>query len=359
MNGELPKALIVLLAILVSLIPGVLIVLLVLGSFGTVFWLMRRGVREAREAEAARQAAMQATVGRIAALCGGTVREHSDWPGTEYHITGEYAGRSVRVKMQRSGGEIQVKLRRDVTASLRLTHDASAAVDARSQLNRDPGWDTAAEQSYFFAPHVVTKARPPILRFLKSRWEQLTAASAAEMIQLLESHTLDSFAVQYEDMASGGGMTGLTATVVLPDGRDLSVAGSEQFVAGVLTLLDALATSMERDWDPQALPEGVSAAELAASALPPSLRPQALQLAAAAAPAAGPAVVPTAAAPAAPAQPATFAPGSPVLVAWPDGNRYPATLLKAESGQCLCSFPDGKQKWLSAADVSAATPPGA
>ncbi len=41
-----------------------------------------------------------------------------------------------------------------------------------------------------------------------------------------------------------------------------------------------------------------------------------------------------------------FAVGAQVLVGWPDGNRYPASLQKIEQGQAYVVFPDGQQGWV-------------
>jgi hypothetical protein len=54
-----------------------------------------------------------------------------------------------------------------------------------------------------------------------------------------------------------------------------------------------------------------------------------------------------------PAPPAAPAVGAKVLVEWPDGNRYPATVQQCAPGQCLVLFPDGQQRWV---DVRRVTP---
>ena len=40
-------------------------------------------------------------------------------------------------------------------------------------------------------------------------------------------------------------------------------------------------------------------------------------------------------------------PGTPVMVQWSDGNRYPATVMLAQSGQVQVKFPDGRQVWIA------------
>ncbi len=54
-------------------------------------------------------------------------------------------------------------------------------------------------------------------------------------------------------------------------------------------------------------------------------------------------------APVAPASPesAPFSAGANVLVAWPDGNRYPATVQQIEQGQGYVIFPNGQQGWVA------------
>lgn len=60
-------------------------------------------------------------------------------------------------------------------------------------------------------------------------------------------------------------------------------------------------------------------------------------------------------APVVPAPMASFGPGAMVLVHWSDGNRYPGTVLKAESGQLLVAFPNGAQQWVDTKYVSSGT----
>jgi hypothetical protein len=47
-----------------------------------------------------------------------------------------------------------------------------------------------------------------------------------------------------------------------------------------------------------------------------------------------------------------FAPGARVQVVGQDGNRYPATFVQAQNGQCLCAMPDGQQHWIPSSNVS-------
>ena len=47
-----------------------------------------------------------------------------------------------------------------------------------------------------------------------------------------------------------------------------------------------------------------------------------------------------------------FAIGTPVLVLWSDGNRYPATITQLGGGQYQCGFPDGRQVWVPSHAVS-------
>jgi hypothetical protein len=51
-------------------------------------------------------------------------------------------------------------------------------------------------------------------------------------------------------------------------------------------------------------------------------------------------------------QPQGFAPGARVQVLGQDGNRYPATVVQAQNGQCLCAMPDGQQHWIPNQSVS-------
>lgn len=43
---------------------------------------------------------------------------------------------------------------------------------------------------------------------------------------------------------------------------------------------------------------------------------------------------------------APTSPGAPVMVQWSDGQRYPATVMAAHSGQVQVAFPDGRQVWV-------------
>ncbi len=47
-----------------------------------------------------------------------------------------------------------------------------------------------------------------------------------------------------------------------------------------------------------------------------------------------------------------FAVGTPVLVLWSDGQRYPATITQLGGGQYHCAFPDGRQVWVPSHAVS-------
>ncbi len=47
-----------------------------------------------------------------------------------------------------------------------------------------------------------------------------------------------------------------------------------------------------------------------------------------------------------------FAPGTPVLVAAPDGNRYPGTIMQFANGQYLCQMPNGQGHWFPAQAVA-------
>jgi hypothetical protein len=63
-------------------------------------------------------------------------------------------------------------------------------------------------------------------------------------------------------------------------------------------------------------------------------------------PVAAPVAPPPAQAPWGQASPAAFGVGARVLVQWADGNRYPATVTQSAPGQCLVTFPDGRQQWV-------------
>jgi hypothetical protein len=49
-----------------------------------------------------------------------------------------------------------------------------------------------------------------------------------------------------------------------------------------------------------------------------------------------------------------FTPGANVMVAWSDGNRYPATVVQVQGDQVLCAMQGGQQQWFPAQHVSAA-----
>jgi hypothetical protein len=61
-----------------------------------------------------------------------------------------------------------------------------------------------------------------------------------------------------------------------------------------------------------------------------------------------------AAADAAAADAAGFSPGQPVVVTYPDGNRYSATVAQFANGQYLCTMPDGQSYWFPVQAVGAA-----
>ena len=50
-----------------------------------------------------------------------------------------------------------------------------------------------------------------------------------------------------------------------------------------------------------------------------------------------------------------FAVGTPVLVLWSDGQRYPGTITQIASGQYQCAFPDGRQIWVPSHAISLRT----
>jgi hypothetical protein len=50
---------------------------------------------------------------------------------------------------------------------------------------------------------------------------------------------------------------------------------------------------------------------------------------------------------------AGFLPGSPVMVQWSDGQRYPGTVTTSQAGQVQVAFPDGRQVWVPQQFVSA------
>ncbi len=64
--------------------------------------------------------------------------------------------------------------------------------------------------------------------------------------------------------------------------------------------------------------------------------------------------VPAGALPAAAPTSGGFAPGAQVVVAWSDGNRYPATIVQAQGEHYLCAMPDGQQQWVPAPQLSPA-----
>ncbi|MEI7894928.1 MAG: hypothetical protein WCI05_17665 [Myxococcales bacterium] len=47
-----------------------------------------------------------------------------------------------------------------------------------------------------------------------------------------------------------------------------------------------------------------------------------------------------------------FGPGATVLVAWADGNRYPATVQQVAGNQVSVVFPDGRQLWVDSQYVA-------
>lgn len=55
-----------------------------------------------------------------------------------------------------------------------------------------------------------------------------------------------------------------------------------------------------------------------------------------------------------PALPAGFPPGARVLVAWSDGNHYPATVVQAQGEHYLCDMGNGQQQWIPALQLSPA-----
>ncbi|MBX3125758.1 MAG: hypothetical protein KF718_03545 [Polyangiaceae bacterium] len=252
---------------------------------------------------------------RMAPAIGGTVKSRDG--GDEVHVTGQYNQYSVRLIIWVSFGNLrlQVKPKRELPVpwSFNLQYDEEAGAHAHEQLDRDE-WDADESQKLFLSPHLYFEADRDELRQIKTCWDQLPRELTDQLLLLMEETAKPGTHFQIGEQE---------VTLYLNDSAITLSKSADQRVAHVLHLLTSIVAAGERVW--------VGGDE------------QPFQAAPAPAPPAGP-----------PPGVAALGPGSPVLVTWSDGNRYPATIVNEAQGQYLCAFPNGQQQWVAAPYVAAA-----
>jgi len=247
---------------------------------------------------------------RMAPAIGGTVKVRDG--GDEVHVTGRFGQFSARAVIWvtfaniritvKTGAELEVPF-----GGIHLQFDEEAAKHAGEQLDRDE-WDDDSEQKFFLSQRVYMEGDKDELRASKTKWEQLPGELTGQLIHLMEATNKSGtfFRISEEEIEIYLNTTEITLS-----------KNAAHRLASVLQLLTGIATAARQRWSSQADAQQFS--------------PQ---------PQMGPPMGPP------PVAPPALAPGSPVLVAWSDGNRYPATVVQMASGQVLCAFPNGQQQWV-------------
>lgn len=256
---------------------------------------------------------------RMAPIIGGSVKVRDD--GDEVHVTGRYGPYPVRmiIWVTFANLRIQVKPTRKLTrmmfGGITLKYDAEAPANAGEQLDRDE-WDQDEDKKLFLSPHVLMEGSRDDLREAKTRFDQLPPDLTGHIVQMLGGWQKDGtyFAIRADEIE-----------LYLNDSRiTLSSSPAEQ-LQPILDLFCAVAAAAEQRWTDGG--DAVAATPIPVPGAPPAGPP--------------PGSPPPGAAG------AVLAPGTPVLVAWSDGNRYPATVVQVAQGQVLCAFPDGQQQWIA------------
>jgi hypothetical protein len=259
--------------------------------------------------------------GRIASGFGGVVKLRDG--GDEVHVTGQYSQYAVRfvVWVTFANLRVQVKTQRPLRLQERVHiafDDEDPALAQAEQLGRDE-WDEGTEQKVFLAPRLCMEGDGRELQQMRAAWDHLPHPVTAGVLSLLavapKSGT--SFTLSNEQVE----VYLNDATITLS-----KTAGAR--AASILGLLVAVAAAAEERFGG---PAPVPYAQ-------PAVQPYASHAAQAMAPAPPPGAPPPA---------GGIGPGSRVLVAWSDGNRYPASVVQVAQGQCLCAFSNGQQHWIA------------
>ena len=126
----------------------------------------------------------------MAPVIGGTVKSRDE--GDELHITGQYQGRTVRLRISVTFGTTSIEMKAardfDLEENLYLQYDKDAVQHAHESETRDE-WDEDdnAEQKLFYSAHVFFEGDPDELRAMKTAFERLPQDLRNELVQLLES----------------------------------------------------------------------------------------------------------------------------------------------------------------------------
>ena len=264
---------------------------------------------------------------RMAPAIGGSVKVRDD--GDEVHVTGQYGQHKVRVVIWVTFANMrfQVKPHQELDDEkfdgLSFEYNQEAAENAGEQLDRDE-WDDDDDAKLFLSKTVYMEGGKGELRQMKTWYDQLPPQVMQQLVQVMEGTKKDAtnFRLDNEEIDFYYNNSDITLSKT-----------ADQRIAQIFHLLTSIMTSAEQLWGP--------------GGAQPGAQPQAAQPPAAPAPA-GP---PPGAPPGAPA----LQPGSQVLVAWSDGNRYPATVVQAAPDQYLCAFPNGQQQWIGSQFVAPAS----
>lgn len=260
---------------------------------------------------------------RMAPAIGGSVKIRDG--GDEVHVTGQFGQFPVRAIIWVSFANIRIAVKTKTELELpfggiNLSFDEEAAQHAGEQLDRDE-WDEGSDQKLFLSPHVYMEGDKEELREQKTRWDQLPAELGGGVVGLMEAagESGTSFSLSSDELEIYLNTTEIT----------LAKNGAQR-LASVLQLLTGIVTAATQRWSKG----GVAVAFTPQPMTGPG-------------PGMGPPMGPP------PVAPPPLGPGSRVLVAWSDGNRYPATVVQVALGQFLCAFPNGQQQWVGESYVSA------
>jgi hypothetical protein len=262
---------------------------------------------------------------RMAPAIGGAVKIRDG--GDEVHVTGQFGQYRVRVIIWVTFANLRIqikprqKLPIELFGGLRLTYDGEATKHAGEQLDRDE-WDKDSDQKLFLSPHVYMEGDRDELRQAKTLYEQLPAELMTQLLQLMESAQKDATSLS---------ICNEEAAFYFNDSKITLSRSAANHLAQVLQLLTSIIAAAEQNW-------GGGRPPAAPQPSPPHVPPS---------PIGGPPM-----GGAFGAAPPVIGPGSVVLVAWADGNRYPATVVQAAQGQYLCAFQNGQQHWIPAMYVA-------
>lgn len=257
---------------------------------------------------------------RMAPAIGGSVKVRDG--GDEVHVTGQYGRHRARAVIWVTFANIRIEVKPQKPLGIsdfHLQFDSEAVKHAGEQLDRDEWDEDESDEKLFVSQHCYFEGSRGELRQTKTKLDQLPQELTSQLIQIMEEAGKDGTYFM---------ITENEASFYINDSAIVLSKSSAQRLAQLMHLVTSIVSAAEQVW----LNEDDSEHHDAVVAAPPWSAP--------------------AAPPAAP--PPALGPGTPVLVAWSDGNRYPATVVQAANGQYLCAFPDGQQHWIGAAYVSPA-----